>query len=175
MSVLVICKHRKEYGHTWHQLSLLRPNIIKQHKNKINLHQFYHEFIPTKFSLKALLYMYVFCGLLAVYNYLCALRLSIVKPPWNNLILRNPGGSSINVTVLPCWDFWCQLTKPCVYLVCLSVEDKYRSICTHNTVLSWSFAQTSAWLTAYRSGFYTFSLISFWILYISLTFLLIWF
>ena len=32
MSDWVICKHRKEYGHTRHQMSLLRPGVIKQHK-----------------------------------------------------------------------------------------------------------------------------------------------
>ena len=32
MSDLVICKHIKEYGHTWHQMSLMRPGVIAQHK-----------------------------------------------------------------------------------------------------------------------------------------------
>ena len=31
---LVICKQRKEYGHIWHRISLLRPGAIKQHKHK---------------------------------------------------------------------------------------------------------------------------------------------
>ena len=29
VSDLVICKHRKEYGHTWHVMPLLRPGVIK--------------------------------------------------------------------------------------------------------------------------------------------------
>ena len=33
MSDLVICKCRKEYGHEWHQMSLLRPAVIKNKKN----------------------------------------------------------------------------------------------------------------------------------------------
>ena len=32
MSDLVNCKYRKEYGYTWHWMSLLRPSVIKQHK-----------------------------------------------------------------------------------------------------------------------------------------------
>ena len=32
MSDLVTCKHRKEYGYTWHWMSFLRPGVIKQHK-----------------------------------------------------------------------------------------------------------------------------------------------
>ena len=31
MSHLVICKHRIDYGHTWRQMSLPRPGVIKQH------------------------------------------------------------------------------------------------------------------------------------------------
>ena len=27
----------KKYGHTWHQMSLLRPDVIKQHKTKPKL------------------------------------------------------------------------------------------------------------------------------------------
>ena len=29
ISDLVICKHREEYGHTWHWMSLLRPSVLK--------------------------------------------------------------------------------------------------------------------------------------------------
>ena len=35
MSDLMICKHTKDYGHTSHQMSLLRPGVIKQHKLKL--------------------------------------------------------------------------------------------------------------------------------------------
>ena len=35
MSDLVICKHRKEYGHTWHRISLLKPGVIKNGKFKL--------------------------------------------------------------------------------------------------------------------------------------------
>ena len=34
MSDLVICKHRKEYGLTWHRMSLLRPDVIEQNKSQ---------------------------------------------------------------------------------------------------------------------------------------------
>ena len=34
MSDLVICKHRKEYGHTQHWMSLLTPDVIKQQKTQ---------------------------------------------------------------------------------------------------------------------------------------------
>ena len=34
MSDLVLCKFRKRYGHTWHRMSLLGPDVIKQHKPK---------------------------------------------------------------------------------------------------------------------------------------------
>ena len=36
MSALVICKQRKEYGHTWHWMSLLTLGGIKQHKTPNN-------------------------------------------------------------------------------------------------------------------------------------------
>ena len=42
MSDLVICKHRNEYGHTWHWMSLLRPGVIKQHRTKRNHWQKYN-------------------------------------------------------------------------------------------------------------------------------------
>ena len=32
MSGLASCKYRKEYGLTWHRMTLLRPDVIKQHK-----------------------------------------------------------------------------------------------------------------------------------------------
>ena len=32
MSDLVICEYRKEYGHTGHQISLLRQGVIEQQK-----------------------------------------------------------------------------------------------------------------------------------------------
>ena len=32
LSYPVICKHRKECGHTWYQMSILRPIVIKQYK-----------------------------------------------------------------------------------------------------------------------------------------------
>ena len=32
MSDLAICKFKKKYCRTWHQMSLLRPGVIKQHK-----------------------------------------------------------------------------------------------------------------------------------------------
>ena len=37
MSGLVNCKHRKECGHTWHWMSLLRPDFVNQHKLKLKL------------------------------------------------------------------------------------------------------------------------------------------
>ena len=42
MSGLVICKDRKEYGHTWHWMSYLRPGVIKQHKLLTSLWGFKH-------------------------------------------------------------------------------------------------------------------------------------
>ena len=33
MSDLLISKHRKKYGHTWHWVSLLRPGVTSQHKH----------------------------------------------------------------------------------------------------------------------------------------------
>ena len=35
-SDLVICKYRKEYGHTWDWMSLLRPGVIKQQQQQQN-------------------------------------------------------------------------------------------------------------------------------------------
>ena len=32
MSDLLICTFNKKYGHTWHWMSLLRPDVINQHK-----------------------------------------------------------------------------------------------------------------------------------------------
>ena len=34
MSDLVTCKQRKEYGHTWHQMSLLKLDAIESHKTQ---------------------------------------------------------------------------------------------------------------------------------------------
>ena len=34
MHDLAICKHRIEYGHTWHWMLLPRPVVIKQHKTQ---------------------------------------------------------------------------------------------------------------------------------------------
>ena len=31
---LAICKHRKEYGHVWHRMSVLRLGVVKQHKTQ---------------------------------------------------------------------------------------------------------------------------------------------
>ena len=38
MHTLVICKQRKEYGHTWYQMSFLRQGIIRLHKFKLKLY-----------------------------------------------------------------------------------------------------------------------------------------
>ena len=32
MSAVMICKQRKEYGHAWLQMSILRQDVIKHHK-----------------------------------------------------------------------------------------------------------------------------------------------
>ena len=37
MSDLVICKRWKGYGHTWHQIPLLKPGVVKQHKTQTPL------------------------------------------------------------------------------------------------------------------------------------------
>ena len=44
MSDLMACKLRKDYGHTWHWMSLLKPGIIKQYKLKIKLIVFLFHF-----------------------------------------------------------------------------------------------------------------------------------
>ena len=52
MSALVICKHRKEYGHTWHWMSLLKPGVIKQHETQTQ---------TTRIFLLEDVDMYVYC------------------------------------------------------------------------------------------------------------------
>ena len=42
---LVICKHTKLYGHRWHQISLLRPCVNRQHMYKTP-----HNILPYNFT-----------------------------------------------------------------------------------------------------------------------------
>ena len=40
MPGLVICKLRKEYSHTWHQVPLIKPGVTKQHRTQLKCYFF---------------------------------------------------------------------------------------------------------------------------------------
>ena len=103
----MICKLRKNYVHTWHWISLLRPGVIKQHKPKQTKPELLRETHALFSSVNPLYISYILCfqtnpDSMKITKQKCTAGLA--RPvTWHVILSLNPLLSSAGSYMAVCW------------------------------------------------------------------------